>query len=136
MTVFGRSSPSTRHRQDTMARRLRSPTLETRAARLRLAVKRKPYFITVAPGISLGYRRCQGPGRWLVRCADGKGGAWTKGFALADDREDADGENVLTFWAAQTRARELVRGKGADAGKPIPVREALEDYGRDLTARG
>jgi len=119
-----------------MARRLRSPTLETPAARLRLAVKRKPYFVSVAPGISLGYRRCQGPGRWLVRCADGKGGAWTKGFALADDRENADGEHVLTFWTAQTRARELVRGKGADAGKPITVQEALEDYGRDLAARG
>jgi integrase len=119
-----------------MARRLRSPTLETRAARLRLKVRRKPYFVSVAPGISLGYRRCQGPGRWLVRCADGRGGAWTKGFALADDREDADGGHVLTFWTAQARARELVRGKGADAGKPITVREALDDYGRDLTARG
>jgi integrase len=119
-----------------MAARLRSPTLETRAARLRLKVRRKPYFVSVAPGIALGYRRCQGPGRWLVRCADGKGGAWTKGFALADDREDADGEHVLTFWAAQVRARELVRGKGADAGKPITVKEALDDYGRDLTARG
>jgi integrase len=119
-----------------MARRLRSSTLENRSARLRLEVQRKPYFISVAPGISLGYRRCRGPGRWLVRCADGKGGAWTKGFALADDREDADGEHVLTFWAAQIRARELVRGKGADAGKPITVLEALDDYGRDLTARG
>ena len=116
--------------------RLRSPTLETRAARLRLKARRKPYFVSVAPGISLGYRRCQGPGRWLVRCADGKGGAWTKGFALADDREDADSEHVLTFWTAQARARELVRGKGADAGKPITVHEALDDYGRDLTARG
>jgi integrase len=119
-----------------MARRLRSPTLETRSARLRLTVRRKPYFISVAPGISLGYRRCQGPGRWLVRCADGRGGAWTKGFALADDREDADGEHVVDFWTAQTRARELVRGKGAVAGKPITVAEALDDYGRDLAARG
>jgi hypothetical protein len=89
-----------------MARRFRSPTLETRAARLRLRVRRKPYFLSVAPGVSLGYRRNLGPGSWLVRCADGKGGAWTKGFSTADDFEDASGEQVLDFWAAQVRARE------------------------------
>jgi hypothetical protein len=61
-----------------VARRLRSPTLETRSARLRLKVRRKPYFVSVAVGVSLGYRRNLGPGSWLVRCADGKGGAWTK----------------------------------------------------------
>ena len=97
-----------------MAPRLRSPTLETRTARLKLKVRRKPYFISVAPGISLGYRRNLGPGSWLVRCADGKGGAWTQGFAIADDFEDADGNSVLEFWTAQTRAREQVRGKGAN----------------------
>ena len=89
----------------------RSPTLEIRTARLKLKVRRKPYFVSVAPGISLGYRRNLGPGSWLVRCADGKGGAWTKGFAIADDFEDADGDTMLDFWTAQTRARELVRGK-------------------------
>jgi len=119
-----------------MARRLRSPTLETRAARLRLKVRRKPYFVPVAPGISLGYRRNAGPGSWLVRCADGKGGAWTKGFAVADDREDASGEQVLDFWQAQIRARELVRGKHTDANKPVTVAEALNEYERDLAARG
>jgi integrase len=117
-----------------MARRLRSPTLETRTARLRLRSRRKPFFIGVAPGISLGYRRNRGAGSWLVRCADGKGGAWTEGFATADDFEDADGNSVLDFWTAQTRARERVRGKGAS--KPITVAEALSEYTADLVARG
>jgi integrase len=118
-----------------MARRLRSPTLESRTARLKLKVRRKPYFIGVAPGISLGYRRNLSGGSWLVRAADGKGGAWTQGFAAADDFEDAAGD-VLDFWSAQIRARELVRGKASDASKPITVAEALEEYGRDLTIRG
>ena len=117
-----------------MAPRLRSPTLETRTARLKLKVRRKPYFLSVAPGISLGYRRNLGAGSWLVRCADGKGGAWTQGFATADDFEDADGNSVLDFWTAQTRAREQVRGKGAS--KPITVAEALDEYTADLAARG
>ena len=64
----------------------------------------------VAPGIGLGYRRNLGPGSWLVRCADGKGSAWTKGFAIADDFEDASADgSVIDFWTAQTRAKELVR---------------------------
>src|SRR5215831_21252718 len=103
----------TGHWQDKMAPRLRSPTLETRTARAKLKVRRKPYFVSVAPGISLGYRKNRGPGSWLVRCADGKGGAWTEGFSIADDFEDADNVHVLDFWTAQTRAREQVRGKGA-----------------------
>jgi len=49
--------------------------------------------------ISLGYRRNLGPGSWLVRCADGKGGAWTQGFSTADDFEDSDNEHVLDFWS-------------------------------------
>ena len=119
-----------------MAPRLRSPTLETRAARLKQKVRRKPYFVPVAPGIALGYRRNLGPGSWLVRCADGHGGSWSKGFATADDFEDASGDTVLDFWHAQTRARELVRGKHTDAAKPITVAEALAEYERDLVIRG
>jgi hypothetical protein len=117
-----------------MPRRLRSPTLETRTTRLRLEVRRKPYFVSVAPTISLGYRRNLGPGTWLVRCADGKGGCWTKGFAIADDFEDAAGDQVIDFWTAQVRAKELVRGKGTS--KPVTVEEALTDYERDLGLRG
>lgn len=113
-----------------MAPRLRSLTLETRTSRLRLKVRQKPYFVPVAPGIALGYRRNLGAGSWLVRCADGKGGSWSKGFATADDFEDADGAAILDFWQAQPRARELVRGKHTDARKPITVAEALEDKGR------
>jgi integrase len=117
-----------------MAPRPRPSLLETPTSRLRLKVRRLPYYVSVAPGISLGYRRNLGPGSWLVRGADGKGGAWTKGFAIADDFEDVDGG--LDYWTAQTRARELVRGKYADASKPVTVKEALADYERDLGLRG
>ena len=119
-----------------MAPRLRSLTLETRTSRLRLKVRQKPYFVPVAPGIALGYRRNLGAGSWLVRCADGKGSSWTKGFATADDFEDADGNTVLDFWQAQPRARGLVRGKHTDARKPITVAEALAEHAEDLRIRG
>ena len=81
-----------------MARRLRSNILENRTQRLKLERRAKPYWFTVAPGISLGYRA--GPCSWNVRAADGKGSNWIKSFAIADDHEDANGTNVLTFWQA------------------------------------
>src|SRR5262245_13673055 len=119
-----------------MARKVRAATIETRSARLKLAVRKKPHaFTVIAPGIAIGYRRCHGPGRWVLRAADGKGGYWTDVIALADDHEDADGRQVLSFWQAQDRARALVRGK--DAGdRPVTVAEAIDAYERDLAARG
>jgi integrase len=119
-----------------MPRKLRSAQLETRTARLKLAQQRKPYWIAVAPGIALGYRRNAGPGAWNVRAADGEGGNWIKSFGIADDRENADGANVLDFWQAADKAKALARGGDADAGRPSTVAEAIRDYQVDLTVRG
>src|SRR5215470_8267484 len=104
-----------------MARRPRSAQLETRTNRLKLPVRKKPHaFVTISPGIALGYRRNKGAGTWIVRVADGHGGNWQKGFAVADDHEDADGTHVLTFWQAQDKARTLARGT-TDNGRPWTV---------------
>ena len=119
-----------------MARRVKAPTLENRTARLKLPVRKKPYsFTTIAPGIAIGYRRNQGPGRWVLRAGNGRGGYWTDVIALADDHEPADGSAVLTFWQAQDKARILVRGKDAAGDRPATVAEALDIYERDLAAR-
>src|SRR5690348_6027466 len=93
-----------------MARRLRSATLETRTARLKLPISKKPYPARVGPGVRLAYRRNETAGSWSVIAADGKGGNWMKGFAIADDYEEANGETVLDFWQAQGRARIIARG--------------------------
>jgi integrase len=119
-----------------MARRPRASRLENRSSRLKLPVRWKPYdFTTIAPGIALGYRRNQATGTWVVRVADGKGGNWTKRVGEADDFEDANGEQVLTWWQAIDRARKLARGSD-DAGRPATVKEVVEAYARDLVARG
>ena len=124
-----------------MARNIRSAQLETRTARLKLEIRKKPYTVRVAPGVRLGYRRNAAAGTWSVISADGKGGNWVKKFGLADDHEEANGEQVLTFWEAQERARKLARGgRNAehqdDPGRPISVGEALDAYKSDLIARG
>jgi integrase len=118
-----------------MARRPRSSTLENRTNRLKLPVQKRPHgFTTIAPGIGVAYRRCKGAGRWIVRCADGRGSSWQKVFAVADDFENANGESVLDFWQASDRAKQLARGT-VESGRPITVAEALDAYAADLKAR-
>jgi hypothetical protein len=114
-----------------MARRPRASRLETRTARLKLPVR----LTVISPGIALGYRRCAGAGRFVVRVADGKGGNWTKVVGIADDHENADGEHVLTWWQAQDKARKLARGTDDHAGRPVTVKEAIDTYEKDLIAR-
>src|SRR5262249_51874935 len=70
------------------------------------------------------------------KASDGHGAYWTKAFALADDFEDGDGKNVLTFYQAQDHAKKLARGEdGSPGNAPITVDGALKDYRRDLEAR-
>ena len=120
-----------------MARNIRS-VLETRTGRLKLAPRKKSYTATVGPGLRLGYRRRATAGRWSVICADGAGGNWLKAFADADDFQDANGKDVLTYWQAIDRARVLARGEDDTAGageRPKTVAEALAGYEVDLKAR-
>ncbi|HEY5966187.1 MAG TPA: site-specific integrase, partial [Xanthobacteraceae bacterium] len=120
-----------------MARRVRASTLENRTARLKLEPRKKPYHFTIiAPGIAIGYRRCAGPGRWVLRAADGHGAYWTDTIGLADDHEPADGTTVLTYFQAQDKARILVRGDNAGGDRPASVGDALDAYERDLVTRG
>jgi len=110
--------------------------LESRSARLRLQIRRRPYSgPSLARGIMLMYRRNHTNGSWVLKASDGHGAYWTKGFALADDFEDSDGKNVLTFYEAQDAAKRLARGKDGGDGAPISVDAALKDYRRDLEAR-
>src|SRR5215472_18115456 len=120
-----------------MARKVRHSALESRSARLKLQVRRRPYSgAALARGISLMYRRNNTNGTWVLKASDGHGAYWTKAFALADDFEDADGKNVLTFYQAQDQAKKLARGEDGSADTaPITVDAALKDYRRDLEAR-
>ena len=89
-----------------MARKVSFSALESRSARLRLKVRRRPYSgPSLARGISLMYRRNKTNGTWVLKASDGHGAYWTKAFALADDFEDADAKNVLTFYQAQDQQR-------------------------------
>lgn len=120
-----------------MARKVSFSALESRSARLRLKIRRRPYSgPSLARGIMLLYRRNKTNGTWVLKASDGHGHYWTKAFGCADDYEDSDGKNVLTFYEAQDQARKLARGgDGRPNNALITVDGALTAYKRDLEAR-
>src|SRR5215831_15740606 len=128
---------TSRERDSIMARKIRDSALESRSARLRLQIRRRPYSgPSLARGIALMYRRNKTNGTWVLKASDGHGAYWTKGFALADDFEDSDGKAVLTFYEAQDAAKRLARGEDESANTaPITIDGALKDYKRDLETR-
>jgi integrase len=121
-----------------MARKHRHSGLETRTARLKLAIRRRPYpGPSLGRGIALLYRRNRTNGSWVLKASDGHGAYWTKRVAEADDFDDSDGKGVLTFFEAQDAAKKLARGEGGTpATAPLTVSEALTDYQSDLESRG
>ena len=121
-----------------MARKVRHSSLETRTARLKLAVRRKPYSgpIARARRVSCMYRRNKTNGTWVLKASDGHGAYWTKAIAEADDFDESNGKTILTFFEAQDVAKKLARGEDGSADTaPITVDGALKDYRRDLEAR-
>ena len=125
-----------RTQRSPMARKIRDSALQTRTGRLALPVRRKPHFVRIGLGISLGYRRNNVGGTWVLRVANGKGGAATKAIGSADDYDDANGHDVLTFWDAQERAKTIARaGTGSDSRLPLTIRVAAEIYLDALQAR-
>jgi integrase len=118
-----------------VAHKTRAPRIENRTTRLKLPVRRKPYYASIAPGISLGYRRNQGAGVWVVRASDGHGANWIKKFGVADDHEEANDGTVLNFWQAQDRARAIAR-RTESTNRPASVAEAIDAYEANLRARG
>jgi integrase len=120
-----------------MPRKTRSP-FESASARLQLPVKenKKPYWQRLGPGLSLGYRRNDHAGSWSIRAADGAGGEWLKRIGTADDYEQANGGDVLSYEQAVDEARRLYRGKDdTEPSKPVTLDEALTRYKTDLQAR-
>jgi integrase len=118
-----------------MARTVRDTNLETRAARLRLAARRKPYWRVLEGGFHLGYRRTkEGGGSWVARRFVGEHKYLETKLGTADDLQDADGVALQSYGQAQEAARKWWKaaqradqGIAPDTG-PYLVADALRDY--------
>src|SRR5689334_17966230 len=111
-----------------MARSVRAP-VEARSRRLRLEARKRPYWVGLERGLSVGYHRPVGggAGTWWARVAvPGKKGYPYKEAALAraDDHADADGETYLDWGQAQAAARAWA-AKQTSSG-PLTVQKACE----------
>ncbi|MGE0357299.1 MAG: tyrosine-type recombinase/integrase [Burkholderiales bacterium] len=117
-----------------MARTVRNARLENRTQRLKLAAGKR-HWAGIAPGVALGYRRTKaGFGTWSVRVLeDSAAGRYSlTAIGVADDIENANGREVLTYFQAVEKARGALgsardKAKGERSG-PLTVAAAIEDY--------
>jgi hypothetical protein len=106
-------------------------TLRYKTNRAKLAIRKKPYKVLLAPRIHLCYRRCEGPGTWSVQDDSG-----LERFALADDREAKNGVSVMDYDQACKEALKRARDSEGGADKPVTGSEAVAAFEIDLEARG
>jgi integrase len=112
-----------------MARRIRNNALENRTGRLKLPSAKKPVFVRIGAGISLGYRRNKTAGTWVLKLSDGKGGAKTSSIGIADDFDEDDGFRFLSYWQAQDAAKKkAISVVNGVAPTLVTVRAATETY--------
>src|SRR5690348_17258755 len=104
-----------------MPRKVRDERLDTRTARLKLAVRREPYWRNIQEGRALGYRRLAGrkAGTWIARHYQAGSGRRYHSLGSADDMLEADGGETLTFAQAQEKAAEWFREIERAAGKVV-----------------
>jgi len=116
-----------------MARRA-TTVLDSRTARLELKPRKQPYYVQVAPRVTLGYvRHDPPPGTWIMREKTEDGYRREK-IGTADDVGFADGKSVLAYIQARERA---ANGDASDPGsaEPLSVKRAVERYLAALEAR-
>src|SRR5215470_6613977 len=119
-----------------MARTVRYAKLDTRSARSKLPARKSGYWVPIARGFALGYRKGPKGSVWLARLIDGKGRRETA-LGPADDALDADGERILDYAQAQAKARCWLALLDAETtAGPYTVDRCLDDYIADYKRRG
>jgi len=120
-----------------MARIARDAKLETREARKGLSKQKEPYWRSVHQGAHIGYYKGDKSSSWVARYRHegDKGGYRKKTIGKADDFQDADGVNILSYREAQLQAQEWFKQQGLVAEGHLPtgkytVQDAINDYGR------
>jgi integrase len=119
-----------------MARILRSGKLDTRSARAKLPAKKSGYWVPIARGFALGYRRGPKGGSWLARLIESERRHEIT-LGPADDVLDADGQRILDYAQAQAKARDWLATLDAKGNVgPYTVNRCLDDYIADYKRRG
>lgn len=122
-----------------MARTVKDVRLDSRAARERLAPRKKPYYRVIETGKAIGYYRGQRVGSWLARTLL-NGSYVERVLGIADDVRDANEMDVLSFSGAQAAARVWFDELAAEGYQgpvgPYTVEQACDAYLTDYVQRG
>lgn len=114
-----------------MARRVRNSNLESRSAREKLTKRGEPYYKGIDKGLHVGYRKGENAAVWVMRTYVGDGNYHVKSIGSADDLLDADGTEILNWWQAVDKARQLRAAQtaaGSTKRGPYTVGDALDAY--------
>jgi integrase len=116
-----------------MARSIENTDLHNREQRLRLGIRKKPYWMALNEGEHLGYYRGRRVRKWVARYRRPGISSKYREFTLAeaDDYGYADGSKVLNFEQAHKAARcwfAKIDQNGDQESRPYSVSNALDDY--------
>lgn len=122
-----------------MGRIVDNTDLRDREQRLKLAIRKKPYWMALKEGEHLGYYRGRRVRKWVARFRQ-TGGPYhyqEATIAEADDHADADGIKILSFKQAQEAARKWFDGMQETGGRLVhfSVSNALDDYLEGFTGK-
>ncbi len=118
-----------------MAPRLRSPTLETRTARLKLKVRRKPYFVSVAPGdLARAIAATSAPDRGSCAAPMARVGRGRRGFPQPTISRTPAASRFSTSGRRRSAPASWCAASTPTPAKPVAVAQALGEYERDLAA--
>jgi integrase len=120
-----------------MSKTVRERKLDSPAAPAKLKASGKPYWRSIDPGLHLGYRKGLAGGKWVLRRYLGNEKYSVETIGPADDHSPADDSNVLDFFQAQRKARELAAKAKAPAGAgEFTVAAAMSAYFERLEHEG
>jgi len=120
-----------------MARKRRETSLASPSARELLRRRNSPYWVRLEERSQIGYRTSRDKsGHWLVRLTVPglKSGRVQASIGIADDLQEADAIEILSFDQASEKARKWVKGvlvsqEDAKVRKPVQtVAQALHEY--------
>jgi integrase len=111
-----------------MPRTVREKRLDSPSARAKLKASGKPYWRAIDIGLHLGYRKGLNGGRWVLRRYLGKETYHVETIGIADDHSPADGIEILDFFWAQRRAREVAALAKAPEKTAFTVAAAMAAY--------
>lgn len=123
-----------------MARIIENTDLHNRKQRLRLGIRKKPYWMALNEGEYLGYYRGQRVRKWVARYPRPGISSKYREFMIAeaDDYVDADGSKILSFGQAQKAARcwfSTIDRNGDQKSPPYSVSNAPDDYLAGFTGK-